>query len=256
MAKTSIYDSLVQARASGQKQLAVLVDPDKAEGGQLSRLAALAEESKVDYFFVGGSLIVQDRLEECLQLLRSVSSIPRILFPGSAFQISDLADGLLFLSLISGRNAELLIGSHVIAAPYLKRSRLEVLPTGYMLVDGGAPTTVSYISNTFPIPADKDDIAACTAMAGEMLGLKMIFLDAGSGARQPVSTAMIEAVARSVDLPLVVGGGIRTPERALANVQAGADLIVVGNALETDPGLMRAMAQAIHSASRSEFASK
>ena len=125
MAKTSIYDSLVQARASGQKQLAVLVDPDKAEGGQLSRLAALAEESKVDYFFVGGSLIVQDRLEECLQLLRSVSSIPRILFPGSAFQISDLADGLLFLSLISGRNAELLIGSHVIAAPYLKRSRLE-----------------------------------------------------------------------------------------------------------------------------------
>ena len=125
-----------------------------------------------------------------------------------------------------------------------------------MLVDGGAPTTVSYISNTFPIPADKDDIAACTAMAGEMLGLKMIFLDAGSGARQPVSTAMIEAVARSVDLPLIVGGGIRTPERALANVQAGADLIVVGNALETDPGLMRAMAQAIHSASRSEFASK
>ena len=159
------------------------------------------------------------------------------------------ADGILFLSLISGRNAELLIGKHVITAPYLKVSPLEILPTGYMLIDGGVPTTVSYISNTQPIPANKDDVALCTAVAGEMLGLKLMYMDAGSGAINPVSTSMIETVSQALDIPLIVGGGIRTPERAFANAQAGADVIVVGNAIEKEPSLLLEMAEAVHSAS-------
>jgi putative glycerol-1-phosphate prenyltransferase len=153
---------------------------------------------------------------------------------------------MLYLSLISGRNAELLIGKHVITAPYIKLSPLEVISCGYMLVDGGVPTTVSYISNTQPIPSTKDDVAVCTAMAGEMLGLKSIYLDAGSGAINPVSAEMIAAVSGAVDIPLIVGGGISTPEKAQHNANAGADLIVVGNAIERDPSLIQEMAAAVH----------
>lgn len=170
---------------------------------------------------------------------------PRILFPGNVLQVSREAEAILLLSLISGRNPDLLIGQHVIAAPYLKESGLEILPTGYLLIDGGSPTSVSYMSNTIPIPANKPDIARCTAMAGEMLGLRLMYLDAGSGARNPVPEAMIRAVRSEIGVPLIVGGGIRIPEQAMAAVSAGADLIVIGNAVEQSPQLILEMAEAI-----------
>jgi putative glycerol-1-phosphate prenyltransferase len=244
---THLYDSLVTAKQKGQKKFVVLIDPDKLRLDSMQRILELSVAAKVDYFFIGGSLIVNNMLDQCLEDIKKVCDIPMILFPGNSFQLSYRADAVLFLSLISGRNAELLIGNHVLAAPYLRVSPLEVLPTGYMLIDGGSATTVSYISNTTPIPSTKKDIALCTAVAGEMLGLKLIFMDAGSGAQTPVSTQMIETVSSALQVPLIVGGGIRTPEKALANVQAGADVVVVGNAIEKDPELLKDMAAAVHS---------
>ena len=243
----TIYDSLLQAKKTGEKKMVVLIDPDKVRLGNMEKVMELAVDAGVDYFFIGGSLVVNNMLDECLKSIKAYCNIPMILFPGNSFQLSYRADGILFLSLISGRNAELLIGKHVITAPYLRLSPLEIISTGYMLIDGGISTTVTYMSNTTPIPREKDDIAACTALAGEMLGLKMVFMDAGSGARVPVSESMIEAVSGTIQIPLIVGGGIRTPEKALANVQAGADVIVVGNAIEKDPGLIKELAQAVHS---------
>ncbi|MEM8525925.1 MAG: geranylgeranylglyceryl/heptaprenylglyceryl phosphate synthase [Bacteroidota bacterium] len=247
---THLYDSLLTAKQTGQKKFVVLIDPDKLRLKNMKKVLELAVEVGVDYFFIGGSLVVNNMLDDCLKEIKKTCDIPMILFPGNSFQLSYRADAVLFLSLISGRNAELLIGNHVLAAPYLKLSPLEILPTGYMLINGGRPTTVSYISNTTPIPAEKDDIALCTAVAGEMLGLKLIFMDAGSGAHTPVSTSMIESVSSAIQVPLIVGGGIRTPEKALANVQAGADVIVVGNAIEKDPILVKEMAEAVHSMNR------
>jgi putative glycerol-1-phosphate prenyltransferase len=168
-----------------------------------------------------------------------------VLFPGDNLQINSHADAILFLSLISGRNPDLLIGKHVISAPILKDSGIEVVSTGYMLIDGGTPTSVSYMSNTTPIPANKRDIAVCTAMAGEMLGLKLIFMDAGSGALNPVGENMISAVKKSIDIPLIVGGGIRSAEKAKAAFEAGADVVVVGNAIESNKDLIREIAQII-----------
>ncbi len=244
-----IYTGLLAAKKSGAKKLAVLFDPDKLRLHRMEAALDLAVECGVDYFFIGGSLVVNDMLDELLVKIHRRCAIPLILFPGNSFQLSYRADALLFLSLISGRNAELLIGQHVISAPFLKMSPLEIISTGYMLVDGGVQTAVQYMSNTYPIPAHKDDIAVCTAIAGEMLGLKMIYLDAGSGARNPVSVSMIEAVGGAVAVPLIVGGGIRTPENVAANLQAGADLVVVGTAIEKDPALIREMTAAVRSCS-------
>ncbi len=242
----TIYDSLLLAKRKGEKKFAVLIDPDKVRLGQMERVIELSVKAGVDYFFIGGSLVVNNMLDHCLESIRKACDIPMILFPGNSFQLSYRADAILFLSLISGRNAELLIGKHVITAPYLKMSPLEVLPTGYMLVDGGVPTTVSYMSNTQPIPASKDDVALCTALAGQMLGLRLMYLDAGSGAKVPVSESMIEAVSEAIQVPLIVGGGIRTPEKVAANIEAGADVIVVGNAIEKEPDLILEMAAATH----------
>jgi len=237
-----LYPDLLSARQKGEKRLAILLDPEKIRVRKMEQVLNLALECEVDYFFIGGSLLVNSMLDSLLSELRASCNIPLILFPGNSFQLSDRADGILFLSLISGRNPELLIGQHVIAAPYLKMSPLEIISTGYMLVDGGVQTSVQYLSNTFPIPADKDDIAVCTALAGEMLGLKAIYLEAGSGALNPVSESMIQAVRSVLSIPLIVGGGIRTAEKAAASFRAGADLIVVGNAVEHDPGLIRELA--------------
>ena len=240
----ALYPDLVAAKKRGEKRLAILFDPDQLRLQKLEQALELAIECRVDYFFIGGSLVVNSMLDPLLTGIRQRCNIPLLLFPGSSFQLSYCADGILFLSLISGRNPELLIGQHVLAAPYLKMSPLEIISTGYILVEGGVRTTVEYMSNTNPIPAGKNDIAVCTALAGEMLGLKMIYLEAGSGALNPVSESMIEAVSSTLSIPLIVGGGIRTPEKAAANFRAGADLIVVGNALETDPGLIRELAAA------------
>lgn len=207
----------------------------------------IAKSALVDYFFVGGSLVVTDTLDKVVSTIKSKCTIPVVLFPGSPDQITPKADALLYLSLISGRNPELLIGQHVISAPFVKQSGLEIMPVGYMLVDGGTPTTVSYISNTNPIPSNKSDIASCTAMAGEMLGLKLIYMDAGSGAQRAIPTAMIQQVAKYIQIPLIIGGGITTAAKAKENCIAGADIIVVGNAVEKDPALIREIAAAIHS---------
>lgn len=247
----TLYNSIREAKTKGKKKFVVLIDPDNVRLGKLDKVLELSREANVDYFFIGGSLVVNDMLDMVLANIKETTKIPTILFPGNSFQLSYKADGLLFLSLISGRNADLLIGKHVITAPFLKISPVEIMSTGYMLVDGGISTTVQYMSNTTPIPANKDDIALCTAMAGELLGLKIIYMDAGSGALNPISTSMIEAVSTAIDIPLIVGGGIRTPEKAFENVKAGADVIVVGNAIEKDPQLIIEMAAAVHEAENS-----
>ena len=245
--KMNVYQSLLDKKKSGQKSFAILIDPDKVSTASLTPIINLAIAAKADYFLVGGSLVVSDNLDSCIDTIKQQSSIPIILFPGSPSQISKHADALLYLSLISGRNADLLIGQHVISAPFVKKSGLEIISTGYMVIDGGAPTTVSYISNASPIPADKADIALCTAMAGEMLGMKIIYMDSGSGAKKAISEEMISSVATSINIPLIVGGGIRDAEKAYLNCKAGADVIVVGNAIEKDSSLIKEMAAAIHS---------
>jgi len=242
-----IYHSLEERKKQGKRSFAVLIDPDKVNDRDTLKLAEQAVSAGVDYLFVGGSLVVSNYLDECVQLIKRHCNIPVILFPGSPSQVSKYADALLYLSLISGRNADLLIGQHVVSAPVVKQSGLEIMPTGYMVIDGGAPTTVSYISNATPIPADKDDIAVCTAMAGEMLGMKLIYMDAGSGAKRAISEEMIARVAKVISVPLIIGGGIKEPEKAYLNCKAGADLIVVGNAIEKDSSLIKEMAAAVHS---------
>ncbi|MFD2573703.1 geranylgeranylglyceryl/heptaprenylglyceryl phosphate synthase [Spirosoma soli] len=215
-----------------------MLDPDKVEQDALSALVARTTEHPVNFFLVGGSLVTDYVHQEVIATIRRHCDTPVILFPGNPLHIDASADAILLLSLISGRNPDFLIGQHVIAAPLLKKSGLEILPTGYMLVDSGTQTTVSYVSGTMPLPHDKPNVAACTAMAGEMLGLKLMYLDAGSGARRPVSPEMIAAVRSVVDVPIVVGGGINSGEKAYEALKAGADMIVVGNGIEQDPDLL------------------
>jgi phosphoglycerol geranylgeranyltransferase len=246
MAK-GIYNSLVERKNLGKKSFAVLVDPDKVNNNKMEQLITVATNAGVDYFLVGGSLVISNYLDECIQFIKRSCDIPTILFPGSPSQVSKYADALLYLSLISGRNPELLIGQHVVSAPFVKQTGLEIMSTGYMVIDGGAPTTVSYISNAAPLPADKNEIAMCTAMAGEMLGMKLIYMDAGSGAKIPVTESMIYQVAKSISVPLIVGGGITEPEKTYLNCKAGADVIVVGNAIEKNSSLIAEMASAVHS---------
>lgn len=247
--KHTLYNQLQEKKRSGKKSFAVLVDPDKINAATTEQLVSLAVEAKIDYFFVGGSLVISDNLDECIREIKVSCSIPVIIFPGSSSQVSRYADALLYLSLISGRNPELLIGQHVVSAPTVKKSGLEIMPTGYMVIDGGAPTTVSYISNATPIPSDKAEIAMCTAMAGEMLGMKLIFMDAGSGAKNPITQHMIERVSSNIEAPLIVGGGITNGEKAYLNCRSGADIIVVGNAIEKDASLIKEISDGVHSVS-------
>ena len=243
----NIYTQILAKKNQGSKQFAVLVDPDKVNDDRLKQLAEHAVQSAVDYFFVGGSLLTSGDIGKCIRVLKSISKIPIILFPGSIQQVDAAADAILFLSLISGRNPDLLIGHHVKAAPVIRKMELEVIPTGYILIDSGNKTTVQYVSNTFPIPADKPYIAANTALAGEMLGMKLIFAEAGSGAQNPVSVETIKAIKAQINIPLIVGGGIRTPEKAFESCKAGADLIVVGNSIEEDITLIKRISEAVHS---------
>jgi phosphoglycerol geranylgeranyltransferase len=242
-----VYEKILLQKQHRQKSLAVLIDPDKQNDVLLAETVTIANSVKVDFFLVGGSLLTTDNLQKTFLFIKEKSSIPVILFPGNATHIVNDADAVLFLSLISGRNPDLLIGQQVQAAPLLKVSGMETISTGYILIDGGKPTTVSYVSNTVPIPADKPEIAAATALAGEMLGMKCIYLEAGSGAKNPVPENTIRTVRKNISVPLIVGGGIRTPEKAIAACEAGADIIVIGNAAEQDPLLIADMARAVHS---------
>lgn len=243
----NLLNNLYERKAQGKKSFAVLIDPDKVNLDNFSNLLNLCTEYGADYIFVGGSLITNYVITEVIAQIKTYTNIPVILFPGNSLHIHSQADAILLLSLISGRNPEFLIGQHVISAPLLRKSGLEIMPTGYMLIDSGRPTTVSYISNTTPIPHDKPGIAACTAMAGEMLGLRLTYLDAGSGAMNPVSPEMIAAVRQSVDTPIIVGGGINTTQKAKNALSAGADVIVVGNGIEQNIDLLKEIALTVNS---------
>jgi phosphoglycerol geranylgeranyltransferase len=243
----NIIQSLRARREAGKKSIAILIDPDKVEEpSHLNQLINLASENCVDFFFVGGSLVTTINLSEVVKQIKQNVTIPVILFPGNSMQIDSSADAILFLSLISGRNPELLIGQHVIAAPVIRNTKLEVIPTGYMLINSGRTTSVAYISNTMPIPDDKYSLAACTAMAGEMLGLQAIYIDAGSGAEKEISARMIASVRKAINVPLIVGGGINTSQKAFKALEAGADMIVIGNALEKEPELLIEIADKVY----------
>lgn len=224
--------------------IAQLIDPDHIRDfDHLVDCHSRAQKSGVDLFFFGGSLVTSAPKWDPVKALKEISSIPVILFPSSPAHINMNADGVLFLSLISGRNPEYLIGSHVQAAPLLRHSGVEVLPTGYILVSCGATTTAEYMSNSSPIPHNKPEIAAATALAGEMLGMKLVYLDGGSGAEKTVSPDMVATVKSWTNLPLIVGGGIKTVEAAEALNAAGADVLVVGNGAEKRPEFISELCQ-------------
>ncbi len=246
---TSLLFTLQQYKAQRRKTWAILIDTDKTNALGCLQLINYIEKSaaKPDFFLVGSSLLVSyDQLHEIVLLLKNHTKIPVLLFPGSYLHLSSAADAVLFLSLISGRNPDFLIGNQVLAAPLLKKSKLEVIPTGYLLIDGGKPTSVAYISNTQPIPADKIDIAVCTALAGQYLGLQVLYLEAGSGATFPVSPALIHAVQQTVTVPLIVGGGIKTAEQFAAAFMAGADLVITGNIVEKQPQIVQQFAEVLN----------
>lgn len=239
--------------AAGQKSFAVLLDPDNLSLTDCPNLIRRCNSHQVDYLLVGGSLVTTSQQSALIRQIKELTDIPVLLFPSSCLHIDPQADGILLLSLISGRNAEFLIGQHVLAAPLLKESQLAILPTGYILVDSGRQTTASYMSGTMPLPHDKPVIAASTALAGQLLGLQWIYLDGGSGALNPVSPEMIAAVRRTIDLPLIVGGGINTVQKASAALAAGADIIVVGNHIEKAPHFIGEVAEVVREFNKVAF---
>lgn len=241
-----IYDSIYSKFQKQEKQLALLLDPDKFPDGNFQELEKILATITPDVLLVGGSLVSNHTNAFVAQLKEHVQ-LPVTLYPGSSTQFASNADAILFISLISGRNPEFLISHHVSVAPLIKKSGLESIPTGYMLVDGGSPTSVQYISQTQPIPAQKKDIAVATALAGQYLGQKLIYMDAGSGAQNPVPPAMIEAVKSQLDIPLLIGGGLNTTEKVVNACRAGADMVVIGNALEKDLSLLIEFYQAVKS---------
>ena len=230
----TIYQQFKEDKNNHRKQLAILLDPDKIAFSDLKETVKKIQMVKADYVFVGGSLLTEQKMDKFVKKLKKYCKIPVILFPGSPLQISTKADAILFLSLISGRNPEFLIGHQVEAAPMIAKSNLEPISTGYILIENGHKTSVEYISNTQPIPRKKKEIAVATALAGEMLGLQTLYLEAGSGAKKPVPHKMIREVAKATHIPLIVGGGIRSRKQVLKTWNAGADIVVVGTAFENN----------------------
>ena len=233
-----VYQKILDFKLQNKKGLALLLDPDEVQLTPSFGELLSAANTNADFLLIGGSHLVEDQFHSLLKEVKNQVKIPIILFPGSNDQISSAADAIFLLSLISGRNPEYLIGQHVKAAFNLKRSGLEIIPTAYLLIDGGRATTASYMSNTCPIPRDKPSIASATALAGEQLGMKCIYLDAGSGAMQEVSREMIKDVRTHCSLPLIVGGGIRGELQMKSAFDAGADIVVIGTAFEQNPGLL------------------
>lgn len=222
----------------GKKSIALLLDPDKAKGESLSSILKIAAECNPDYILAGGSLTFSS-IDDLISKIKKVSSIPVVLFPGNLLQLTQKADKILLLSLISGRNPELLIGNHVIAAPFLKNIKEKLVSTGYILISCGNKTSVEYISQTEAIPSDKTEIAVATALAGEMLGMQMIYLEAGSGAEKPVPVNLVRSVRENISIPIAVGGGIKTKKEIEELFNAGADLIILGNGVEKNPELLK-----------------
>ena len=242
-----IYQSIINKVSSGKKMFAWLVDPDSYTSESLKSRLIIARDATVDLILVGGSLVIKNRLDEIIRQIKSEVEIPVVIFPGNSMQINDKANAILFLSLISGRNPDYIIGRHVETAFMLKKSGLEIIPTGYIIIDTGFPTSVSYMSNTTPIPKNKAEIAISTAIAGELLGQKLIFLEGGSGANTPVYENIIRAVKSNIDIPLIVGGGITKLNHLESVMAAGADIIVVGNGIEKEAGLIKEFSEYIHS---------
>lgn len=237
----SIYTSL----SKPGKKFALLIDPDSYTVHALIATIYAAEESGINIILVGGSM-VSEGVDATIEIIRKHTSIPIVLFPGSLLQLSNKADGVLLLSLISGRNPEFLIGNHVLAATYLKNSGMELLPTGYILVGTGRASSVEYISNTRPIPSDKPDLVVATAIAGEQIGNKLIYLEAGSGSGEPVSADIIREVKRNISVPLIVGGGLCKPGQIRQVCDAGADMVVVGNAVERNAEKLGSLVRALY----------
>ncbi len=231
----NIYDKIKSAK---ETLFAILIDPDKASINHLKTIANYCKNGKIDFLLIGGS-IVSNSTDDVIQSLKELTDVPVILFPGSPLQISYKADGILFLSLISGRNPELLIGHHVLVAKALKNSKLEVIPTGYILVGNDKKSATEYISNTTAIPTYKPDIAISTAIAGELLGMKAIYLEAGSGADNIINENLIFQLKKQLNIPLIVGGGIKNKQDFDKIKNAGADVIVVGTAIEENPDIIQ-----------------
>ena len=240
-----IINNIQHIAGTKKKQLAILVDPDKASADHILSLCENAKKANANFFLVGGSLLTDGNIDETVLALKKNTNIPVIIFPGSSSQISAHADGILFLSLLSSRNPEMLIGQQVISAPYLRKTNVEIISTAYLLIDSGEQTTASYISNSQPIPANKSEIAACTALAGEYMGMNLIYLDGGSGAKNPVSAEMISKVRSYTTKPIIIGGGINTIEKASSALSAGADIIVIGNAIEKNPDFCQSLGELI-----------
>jgi phosphoglycerol geranylgeranyltransferase len=220
-----------------RKSVALLLDPDKTSGESIAGILKTASESRTDYILTGGSLTFTN-VDQLIRSVKKMCDIPVILFPGSLLQLSHEADAILLLSLISGRNPELLIGNHVLAAPYLKDIKERLISTGYILINCGSKTSVEYMSQTEAIPCDKTDIVVATALAGEMLGMKLIYLEAGSGALNPVPVNTIKSVRENISIPIAVGGGLKSMKEIEEAFSAGADMIVLGNGVEKDPQLL------------------
>lgn len=232
-----VYTELKNIQQRGQKEIAVLIDPDEL-GNKTPHIVKQALKNDISWFLVGGSLVSDGNTQACVQLLKDLGAPYVILFPGNEIQLADNADALLFMSLISGRNPEYLIGKQVAAAPWVKRHGIETIPTGYMLVESGKITSAVYMSGSMPLPNDKPDIAAATALAGELLGLKLLYIDAGSGAQIPVPGTIISAVQKQTECLIFVGGGIKHPEAVINAWESGADIVVVGNGIFEQPEII------------------
>lgn len=231
---SSIYQNIIKSITNGDKLLAVLIDPDKVQLNQLKRSIGKINASQATHIFVGGSLVEDNKTDLVVIEIKQHSNLPVILFPGDVSQISQLADALLFLSLISGHNPDYLIGKHVEAVKNLRGSKLEIIPTGYILIENGKETAVQKVTGTKPIKRSNIQKITDTAKAGELLGLKLIYLEAGSGAIHPIPIEIIKAVKQDLKVPVIVGGGIKSKSQLESAYQAGADLVVIGTAFEED----------------------
>ena len=241
--KKNIYRSILSSKKKGKKLFAVLVDPDKFSAEVIRE----ANKVKVDFIFIGGSNIRKGHFHHCVNAIRKLSNIPLVIFPGNSEQISEKADAILLLSLISGRNPDYLIGEHIQAARQLKRSKLEIIPTGYILIGGGRKISTQAVTRTSPIKSSDKNLVVSTAIAGEMMGMKMIYLEAGSGTTTPLKFSIVKDVRKNISSPIIAGGGIDSPAKATALCKAGADMIVVGNAIEKNSTLVGKLSNAIHS---------
>ncbi|NND53074.1 MAG: geranylgeranylglyceryl/heptaprenylglyceryl phosphate synthase [Flavobacteriaceae bacterium] len=230
----SIYEDILKASAKGKKLLAVLIDPDKMERSYVRSFVRLISSSIATHIFVGGSEVDDQKTQALVAQIKTLIDLPVVLFPGEVSQITNDADALLFLSLISGRNPEYLIGKHIEAAAKLNGSNLEVIPTGYILIENGKETSVQRVSKTMPMSRANIPLISYTAKAGELLGMKLIYLEAGSGATHPVNHEIIMEVKDKLQIPLIVGGGIKSKAALKKTFDSGADLVVIGTAFEND----------------------